>query len=62
MVAIAIVVALMLEATSGPTFRPEDFADHRACVAGIPSEWGPGSIERSGAEDACRYVHLRTER
>ena len=60
--AIGIVAALMVEATSGPTFRAEDHADHAACVAGIPAEWGPGSLERSGAEDACRYVHLRPTR
>ena len=57
--AIAIVAALMMEAASGPTFRAEDHADHAACVAAIPAEWGPGSLDRTGAEDACRYVHLR---
>ena len=61
-VAIAIVVALMMEATSNPTFRAEDHADHSACIAAIPPEWGPGSLERTGAEDACRYVHQRPMR
>lgn len=61
-VAIAIVAALMMEATSNPTFRAEDYPDYRACLAGIPAEWGPGSLERTGAEDACRYVHLRPMR
>lgn len=55
----AVVAALMSEATSGPTFRPEDFADYDECIAGIPAEWGPGSVDRTGAEDACMYVHLR---
>lgn len=57
LVAAGIVVALMLEATSGPTFRAEDHADLRSCLAGIPAEWEPGSLERGGAESACRYVH-----
>ena len=59
---IGIVIAPMMEATSGPTFRAEDHPDHAACLAAIPAEWGPGSLERSGAEDACRYVHLRPSR
>ena len=62
LVVIAIVAALLMEAMSGPTFRAEDYPDHAACVAGIPAEWGPGSLERTGAEDACRYVHLRPMR
>lgn len=57
LLAIGIVVALMVEAASGPTFRAEDHADYRSCLAAIPAEWGPGSLERGGAEDACRYVH-----
>ena len=58
-IVVAIVAALMGEATSGPVFRAEDHADYGACVAAIPVEWEPGSLPRSGAEDACRYVHLR---
>jgi hypothetical protein len=54
---IAIVAALFMEATSGATFRPGDFATYQECIAGIPAEWGAGSLERTGAEDACHYVH-----
>ncbi len=58
-ITVAIVAALMREATSGPVFRAEDHAGYDACVAAIPVEWEPGSLARTGAEDACRYVHLR---
>ena len=58
-VTIVIVAALMREATSGPVFRAEDHADYQSCVAAIPGEWEPGSLPRSGAEDACRYEHAR---
>ena len=61
-VVIGIVAALMREATSGPVFRAEDHADHEACMAAIPVQWERGSLARSGAEDACRYVHLRPSR
>ena len=58
-ITIVIVAALMREATSGPVFRAEAHADYEACVAAIPAEWERGSLPRTGAEDACRYVHLR---
>lgn len=58
-VIVAIVVALFLEAASGPTFRPEDYATYQECVRNIPVEWGPGSMQREGAEQACGFVHLR---
>ena len=61
-VTVVIIVALMREATSGPVFRAEDHADYSGCMAAIPPEWQQGSLERSGAEDACRYVHLRSKR
>lgn len=61
-VAIVIIAALMREATSGPVFRAEDHADYGACMAAIPAEWEPGSLARSGAEDACRFVHLPSMR
>lgn len=54
-----IVIALLVEAGSGPTFRAEDHASYEECVRNIPAEWGPGSMQRSGAEDACHYVHRR---
>lgn len=56
---VAIIVALLLEASSGPTFRAEDHASYEECLRNIPAEWGPGSMQRSGAEDACMYVHRR---
>lgn len=55
----AILVALFIEVGSGPTFRAEDYDSHQECVRNIPAEWRPGSLERSGAEDACMYVHQR---
>ncbi len=55
----AIVVALFLEASAGPSFRAEDYSSHQECLRNIPAEWGPGSIQRSGAEEACMYVHQR---
>ena len=55
----AIVGALFLEAGSGPTFRAEDYDSYAECVRNIPAEWGPGSFQRSGAEEACMYVHTR---
>ena len=58
----AIVWALFRQAASGPTFRAEDYASYAECLAGIPAEWGPATLERSGAEDACRYVHRPTQR
>lgn len=56
-----IILALVLEAGSGPSFRAEDYDSHEECVRNIPAEWGPGSFQRSGAEDACRYVHQRRQ-
>lgn len=56
---VAIIVALMMEAARGPTFRAEDHATYEECMRNIPAEWGPGSMQRSGAEDACMYVHRR---
>jgi hypothetical protein len=57
-----IVAALFRQAASGPTFRAEDHATYDACIAAIPAAWGTGSMERSGAEDACRYVHRPSPR
>lgn len=54
---IAITVALLVEVNRGPTFRPEDYSSLGECLRGIPSEWAPGSMQRDGAEQACRYVH-----
>ena len=57
---VVIVAALFMEAASGPTFRAEDHPDLQACMRAIPAEWGPGSLQRDGAEQACMYVHGRS--
>ena len=58
-VVVIIVAALFSEAAAGPSFRAEDHATYQECLRNIPAEWGPGSMQRSGAEDACHYVHRR---
>lgn len=57
-----ILLMLLRKAASGPTFRAADHASYEECLRNIPAEWGPGSLERSGAEDACLYVHRRGPR
>lgn len=52
-----IVWALFREAGQGATFRAEDYDSYEECIRNIPTEWGPGSLPRSGAEDACHYIH-----
>lgn len=54
---VLITVMLFREAFSGPTFRAEDHASYTECIAAIPPEWRPGSLERSGAETSCAYIH-----
>lgn len=56
---VVIMVALFREALSGPTFRAEDYGSYEECIRGIPAEWRPGSLEQSGAEASCHYVHQR---
>lgn len=56
---VGITIALLVEANRGPSFRPEDFNSLQECLVNIPVEWGPGTMQRDGAEDACRYVHGR---
>ena len=58
-ITIVIVAALMSYTGARPTFRAADYDSYSSCMAGIPQEWEPGSLDRSGAEDACRYVHMR---
>jgi hypothetical protein len=57
LVVVGVVVMLFLEAASGPTFRAEDYDTYAECMAGIPREWLPNSLERQGAETACMFVH-----
>lgn len=52
-----LIAALFMEAGGGPTFRAADHDSLPECLAAIPAEWLPGSLERSGAETACHYVH-----
>lgn len=59
LIIVGITVALLLEANQGPSFRAEDYDTLEECVANIPAEWRPGSMQRDGAEEACRYVHGR---
>ncbi|MEJ2503084.1 MAG: hypothetical protein P8177_07150 [Gemmatimonadota bacterium] len=59
LILVGIVAALFLEAARGPTFRAEDYASYRECLRNIPAEWGVGSLQRSGAEEACLFVHGR---
>ncbi len=56
---IGITVALLMEANRGPSFRADDYDSLEECLANIPVEWRPGSMQRDGAEEACRYVHSR---
>lgn len=55
--AAGIMAALMREATENPTFRAADHASLQECLRNIPAEWLDGSLERTGAETACGYVH-----
>lgn len=54
---IGITVALLIEANRGPSFRPADHDTLQECLANIPAEWAPGSMNREGAVEACHYVH-----
>lgn len=58
---LALILGVLLwQATTGPAFRPGDHESYEECIGNIPREWPPGSLERSGAEDACYYVHRRS--
>lgn len=54
-----IVLALFLETSRGPTFTAADYESYEECLRNIPSEWAPGSLQRSGAEESCFFVHRR---
>ena len=56
---VGITVALLIETNRGPSFRAEEHDTLQECLANIPAEWRPGSMQRDGAEEACRYVHGR---
>jgi hypothetical protein len=61
-VVVGLVALLVREAASGPTFRAEDHDSFAECMANIPREWLPNSLERQGAETACMFVHQRGRR
>lgn len=52
-----IVAALIREAGRGPSFRAGDYTSLEECLRHIPADWLDGSIERTGAETACRHLH-----
>lgn len=52
-----IVAALVVEASRNPSFRAADYEGFADCMANIPREWLPGSLEHTSAETACAYVH-----
>lgn len=56
-IVIGLIALLMREAMSGPVFRAADYASYEDCIANIPQEWAPGSLEQTGAEAACGYEH-----
>ncbi len=59
---IGIMAALMREAAENPVFRAADYESLGECLQNIPAEWLDGSIERTGAETACRHIHAPTQR
>lgn len=52
-----ILLALFAETGAGPAFRADDYDSYQECIRNIPTVWAPGSLARSGAEDACFYAH-----
>lgn len=52
-----ITLSLVRETSSGPSFRAADYGSLEECLRNIPETWLEGSVERTGAETACRYQH-----
>ncbi|HSJ24896.1 MAG TPA: hypothetical protein VK929_09525 [Longimicrobiales bacterium] len=52
-------VAVTRWGLGGTTFRAADYDTLQECMANIPMEWGPGSLERTRAEQACHYEAQR---
>lgn len=52
-----ILVALVRETSEGPSFRAAEYTSLEECLRHIPAAWLDGSIERTGAETACRHLH-----
>ncbi len=53
-VVVGILFALYREAFNGPVFDPRAYPTLQACMAAIPAEWQPGSLDRQQAEAGCR--------
>jgi hypothetical protein len=60
--AIMIAMFVTMEAMGGPTFRASEHPTLQECMSNIPSEWRPGSLERTRAEAACHYEMERRGR
>jgi len=52
-----ITYALVRETAAGPSFRAADYGSFEECLRNIPAAWVEGSVERVGAETACRHEH-----
>lgn len=50
-------LALVRETSEGPSFRAADYTSLEECLRNIPAAWLDGSVERTGAETACRHIH-----
>jgi hypothetical protein len=57
-----VIVALVRFTAAGPSFRAADYATLPECMAAIPVEWAPGSIERTRAERACEHQERERRR
>lgn len=49
-----ILFALYRDAFNGPVFDPSKYPTMPACMAAIPAQWQPGSLDRQRAEAGCR--------
>lgn len=52
-----IILSLVRETSAGPSFRAADYGSLEECLRNIPADWLDGSVERIGAETACRHLH-----
>lgn len=53
-VVVGILFALYRDAFNGPVFDPSKYPTMAACMAAIPPQWQPGSLDRQRAEAGCR--------
>jgi hypothetical protein len=54
-----VAVLVVREGLSGVTFRAGDYDSIQECLANIPREWLPGSMEHTRSEQACHYEARR---